>query len=402
MNENTIARLSIELLPHFGWTIHDEPVYSPGSTVQGTRHLVLSFISSSLSLPLADILSDLLSCLGVVRIHCDDLEVVSTAATRLRIVFHGAETTHGHREQLFGTQHYLWRDKDPLTLEYPFTAELPMIQLPPTVLDNTTYSFKMGLTAFLEGDHSVLARTFRPVIYRPLLETRLVKQTHAVSVPLACRPSNSNSSAMNDNNANATLSLYALDYVPGDALSAHVSLPADDPETSVDVHVELIQTTQSTLFKNSTKLAVVIASTHQIIQSKDHPFTVVLGMDVPESSVPTFTYGRVTTIRYHLLVKVVRKQPGLFSRSRVTTFDAAPITIGTLPYGVHAPEGLVPYTLFDTVFATNKSQSSNRMLPVPKFFPPIESEDVPPPYEPTQLPQYQVLTPPSLSPSSSA
>lgn len=339
--------------------------------------------------------------LGVVRIHCDDLEAVSAAATRLRIVFHGAEAIYGHRDQLFGTQHYLWRDKDPLMLEYPFTAELPLIQLPPTVLDNTTYSFKLGLTAFLEGNRSVLARTFRPIIYRPLLETRLVKNSHAVSVPLVSKAGSSSSSAANDT-ADATLSLSALDYIPGDALSAHVTLPADDAETTIDVHAELIQTTHSSLFRNDTKLAVVVASTHQTVHSAGHPFTVMLSMGVPESSVPTFTYGRFAAIRYHLVVKVVRKQSSLFSRARVSTFDAAPITIGTLPYGVHAPEGLDPYTLFDNVFTTDKSQSSNSTLPVPKFLPPIESEDVPPPYEPTQLPQYQVVTPPSLSPSSSA
>ncbi|KAF7729352.1 hypothetical protein EC973_004608 [Apophysomyces ossiformis] len=329
----TSSRLSIILLPEFGWTIQDQPVYGPGSVFQG-------FVQLDLKQPIM--------------------------ADRIRLVFHASESTfeRGYHEQFFGTQRVLWDSKANGTLleepsnRFYFTIQMPLVQFPPS-MQTEQYRCAFRLTAHLDlpGNQSIQEQ--KPVLYMPFIETCLLK------TPLEFRDTKHDTTAI--------FKVNALDYVPGDRISG--SLEFDSEATGVSVKLFQISTL---LQENKQCSKVVTSNAHKLKQSR-----MQVSLELPQDLTPSFSYGRVISISYKLCVNIEHK--GAF-RLKQWAFEL-PITIGTLGYGIRASDDLQLYTSFRSVFDTSNSPSGPS-LPVPRFMRAIEYEESLPVYVPERLPPY--------------
>ncbi|KAG0166124.1 hypothetical protein DFQ28_004913 [Apophysomyces sp. BC1034] len=336
----TATELSIVLLPEFGWTIQDQLVYGPGSVFQGYVQLTL------------------------------EQQVV---ADRLRLVFHASESTfqHEYREQFFGTQRILWENKtsdgvlgEP-SYRFYFTIQMPLVQFPPSMLDEQ-YRCAFKLTAHLDLPNGRSIQAQKPVLYMPFIETSLLK------TPLELKDTS--------HNTTVSFKVCALDYVPGDVLTGTLKFESEATEVSMKLH------RISTLNHGKQQYTGVVASSvHKLYNARTE-----ITLDLPQDLTPSFSYGRVMSVAYKLSVKVERKGA---LRSKQWTFDL-PITIGTLGYGIRASDELQLYTSFRRVFDTNSSNSSDPLLPVPRFMRAIEYEESLPVYESDRLPSYDTTVVP--------
>ncbi|KAI8344636.1 hypothetical protein BC941DRAFT_409172 [Chlamydoabsidia padenii] len=310
MNHNQI---SLSIQNEFGWTMLDnEPVFGPGSVIQGQVHVL------------------------------DPLLFIH--ATRLRLIFHGAERTRQvpiYKNQFFGTQTVLWNSKQPTTTSvFDFTLQLPTVQFPPS-MDHPLYNCYFKLSVFLDGKDITASKE---ITFRPFLETILFKAPLVHTLGPA-----------------AQIALYALDYVPGATISIHFT------STSSNMHSVLMALDQTVICSKEKKKTRIVSMHH-------HPIPGDLCLTLPIDLPPSFSFSPLVAVTYHLIVKL--------GRSHVVTL---PIKIGTLGYGLRASSDLDIYSIFASAF---DDASSSNPLPLPVFMKTVEYENALPRYEADRLPAY--------------
>ncbi|KAG1170631.1 hypothetical protein G6F70_002094 [Rhizopus microsporus] len=185
--------IHIELLPEFGFTVQNEPVYGPGSVFQGIVHL--------------------------------KLKEVPVAADKIILTFRGAENaTAIHNGSYFIQSLWQRTRKDCLLAEteyhFPFTIQMSVTQFPPS-LEHKLYQSKFILTAKLIRSAFTLPTmmTQKEINYMPFIETSLLKK------PVITTKNNNTKPFV-------TVKLHSLEYVPGDTIPITItcySSPACGP-----------------------------------------------------------------------------------------------------------------------------------------------------------------------------
>ncbi|EPB82659.1 hypothetical protein HMPREF1544_10605 [Mucor circinelloides 1006PhL] len=387
----SIASVSIEILPEFGWSIGNERLFGPGTLFQG--HVV---------------------------VRCKEH---SARATRLRMHFQGVEAMltydvgpgiiRTNSNQLFGVRHTLWKkldDDDGLdamtTYKFLFTIQMPFVQFPPS-MHHDYYRCTYKLSAFLDpslGYGEVPVMSQRCINYIPLTETRLLK------TPLYLKDLKSKRKQVPSSNMpSVTVKLNSVEYLSGDTVQAAICPQFTGSNSSscnvYDYHVTMNLYQISTFSADSVPILSQLVDTqshHIEVQdsNKNNEFRVALKLkeDLP----PSFEYSKIMTLAYKLKVKVyIKKRRTSFSltvtqnkpaegsrklkemmtnlpwpSTAMSTFETD-IVVGTLSRGVRAGEDLQEYTSFRT-----------SQVPSPKFIKHIEYEDELPRYESTRLPSY--------------
>ncbi|KAI9498473.1 hypothetical protein BDB00DRAFT_867621 [Zychaea mexicana] len=386
MATHTTTKLSVYLHPEFGWTAANTtaPVFGPGSVLRGS-----------------------------VRVHLPSNQ--QQQPDQLRIVFHASETLTGvpnadaysvdgryRHEQFFGSQRILWTSKDkPLEngTELSFTIQLPMVQFPPSIEIANFYACRFRLSTFLEGpticssnsdnyaaDSSsrhrpLIAKAQCPVVYVPQIETRASKeasnQQQQTRRPFTLE-------AVDKQQRNFKLQLDALDYIAGDTIQPLIYQPP-----AYRISMKLLQVFTIHAGKQKTFTRPIAESTNTQL------------LEIPDESIPSFTYGRLVSVSYKLRVSFHSREIGLSSRlllplkssssSAVVSFPDIPIRIGTLGYGIRSSDELQIYTAFQTIFRHKQQNTNNNMppLPIPRYVSSVGYKDTLPLYENYQLPSYQ-------------
>ncbi|RCH84823.1 hypothetical protein CU097_008433 [Rhizopus azygosporus] len=355
--------IHIELLPEFGFTVQNEPVYGPGSVFQGIVHL--------------------------------KLKEVPVAADKIILTFRGAENaTAIHngtyfivpllKNTFFGMQQSLWQRtrEDCLLTEteyhFPFTIQMPMTQFPPS-LEHKLYQCKFILTAKLIRSTFTLPTVMaqKEINYMPFIETSLLKKPVITT--------------KNNTKLFVTVKLHSLEYVPGDTIPITItcySSPAcgpfflqsnkakrDQPAAVSSVLIELCETV-GLVHRQALSTKRIVAShlyrtcqiTAACIGSEYH-----VQLTLPIHLTPTINYSRIIKISYTLSVKV-KSRLGPFHSS--TTNVDLPLKIGTLGYGIRASQDL------QVCYVESPSNS-------PRFLRSLQYEEALPLYEPVRLPSYQ-------------
>ncbi|KAL9539796.1 hypothetical protein MBANPS3_010062 [Mucor bainieri] len=398
----SIASVSIEILPEFGWSMGNERLFGPGTLFQG--HVV---------------------------VRCKEH---SARATRLRMHFQGVEAmltydvgpgvirTSSH--QLFGVRHTLWKKLDDddsglhamTTYKFLFTIQMPYVQFPPS-MHHDYYRCTYKLSAFLDpslGYGEVPVMSQRCINYIPLTETRLLK------TPLYLKDQKSSKrkqvpSSSNNNMPSVTVKLHSVEYLSGDTIQATICPKfAEGSSTSGNMynyHVTM------NLYQISTFTADSVPILSQLVETKTHQAEVQqqhqdnnnsnefrVGLKLKDDLPPSFEHSKIMTLAYTLKVKVyIKKRKTSFSlaaaammqnegssskklKEMMTTLPWASTTmytfetdivVGTLGRGVRTGQDLRDYTSF------RASQ-----VPIPKFIKHVEYEDELPRYESTRLPSY--------------
>ncbi|KAL9549452.1 hypothetical protein MBANPS3_005201 [Mucor bainieri] len=378
--------IEINLLPEFGWSIKNQPVYGPGSVFQ-----------------------------GFVKLNATEEQLQK--AERLRIVFHASESTYHsgyanpiYNQQLFGTQKVLWKRKDlqppvditPGTdISIPFIIQVPMVQFPPSANvmsegDGLSYHSNFVLSAYLDQDQGKtnIIKTHKSIIYMPFIETSISKKpVHITTIDKT------------DNNSPEStpfvhVNMSSLDYVLGDTIKIGLdinNIPRKAIE-SITTKLYQIQTWNRSSkkdkpLKNEKKIKHLICQNTIKHHSTDATtqFNVNTSLDVPVDGLPTFTYGPVFSLAYTLQISLKRKGK-LWSHD----FDLAdiPIKVGTLGYGIRSSEEIEFYSTFKNVFEQQSEEASSsapaaNALPVPRFLDVIEYEESLPLYTDDRLPIYE-------------
>lgn len=356
--------LSIELLPEFGWSIRDQPVYGPGSVFQ-----------------------------GFVKVHLDAVIPVE----RVRLAFYAIETIPPFdvvpgslrvaKRTLFSIQQTLWDCKgqtsNSLDIKsnhvFPFTIQMPMIQFPPTC-QHEAYRCNFQLIAILDapslGNNAPLIKTEIPVVCMPFVETSLLKN------PLMARSEKGDLAAV--------VRMRAQEYVPGDVIP--VSLRVDKKKNSgssskknsiqyVTVNIKLKQILSIVVFDDmQDQIKTICSASHKMILIDGAYCDADLSLKIPADASPSYDYGQLVNISYRLEVSAEQKGPlgGIWTNS--VEIDNIDITIGTLGYGIRTASDMKLYTDY---------ASDMKLMPVPKFMKAIEYEDALPVYDPAKLPGYE-------------
>lgn len=364
-----IVSISIELLPEFGFTVQDEPVYGPGSVFQGIVHL--------------------------------KMKESPVAADRIVLTFRGAEhATAIHdgikflvpliKNPFFGMQQTLWqRTRDDCLLteshyQFPFTIQMPMIQFPPS-MDHALYQCKFDLSAKLIRTTFTLPTvlTQRTISYMPFIETSLLKQP--------------NIEEGYHNGLYASAQLHSLAYVPGDSIPItivtsrrHVNkkrkAEEDQPAEVNSILLELCEKVEL-VQSRAVSITRVVASTLYKANSKGHNYSMTktingsgaeyqVALPLPVDLTPSINYSKVVRVSYTLRIKIKSSQCSLMGSLFNSVVDMElPLKIGTLGYGIRASQDLQVYYV-DT-------ESS------PRFLRSLEYEESLPLYESSRLPSYQ-------------
>ncbi|KAI8642398.1 hypothetical protein BD408DRAFT_432343 [Parasitella parasitica] len=380
--------LEINLLPEFGWSMKNQPVYGPGSVFQG-------FVKLS-----------------------NATEEQLQKADKLRIVFHASESTYHsgyvtptYSKQFFGTQKILWKRKDRMTnpeSSFPFIIQIPMVQFPPSAnvisqKEGLSYHSNFVLSAYLDQDQGRvnIIKSHKSIIYMPFIETSISKKP--ISITTIDRTENSSSETAPLVHVN----LSSLDYVLGDTLHVTLSINNIPKKTieSISTRLYQIQTWNKTSKKekstrNERKLKHIISQSVVKNQSNEitSQFTVDTSLDIPVDSLPTFTYSPVFSLSYVLKVNIKR-------RGKLWSYDSdlaeVPIKIGTLGYGIRSSEETELYSTFKTAFeqqfesagssseASSLPLTSSTTLPAPRFLDVVEYEESLPVYTDDRLPKYE-------------
>ncbi|KAI8062904.1 hypothetical protein BC940DRAFT_114428 [Gongronella butleri] len=341
--------LTVSIQSDSGWSLHGEPVYGPGSIIQGQVHF---------------------------RVFDESL---LQSLDQVRLVFHSTERVIGResqtildRRQLFGSQMRLWEGKHSMILDteytYPFYIQLPMVQFPPS-LDLPIYRCHYTISIFL--DEQELSRKpvlNLPIQFLPLLET-----------------SQSKSSIYQERDGFG-LSTHTLDYVPDDHINLDFLLPSTTSTGSSSmpshVQVELVQSVSS----GGHTIRTAIGSDQVSLSGKGS--SLQLRVHIPDDTTPTVSYSDLVTVSYRLVIRVRERR--LLGHSYRQIFDL-PIHIGTLGYGVRSPQDMQLYSIFRTTFSED-SLDTRPMIPAPSFLRDQESQtDFLPPYDSTRLPSYDYI-----------
>lgn len=393
----SIASVSIEILPEFGWSIGNERLFGPGTLFQG--HVV---------------------------VKCKEH---SARATRLRMHFQGVEAMLTYdvgpgiirtsSNQLFGVRHTLWKkldDDDGLhamtTYKFLFTIQMPFVQFPPS-MHHDYYRCTYKLSAFLDpslGYGEVPVMSQRCINYIPLTETRLLK------TPLYLKDQKSKRKQVpSPNMPLVTVKLHSVEYLSGDTIQAAICPKFTETNSSCSIYDYNVT---MNLYQISTFSADSVPILSQLVDTKSHHVEVQqdinsskssefrVGLKLKEDLPPSFEYSKIMTLTYKLKVKVyIKRRKASFSlttamqsktnegskklkemmstlpwpSTAMSTFETD-IVVGTLSRGVRAGDDLQDYTSF------RASQ-----VPIPKFMKHIEYEDELPRYESTRLPSYTTL-----------
>lgn len=366
MNKN--CTLSIDLLPEFGWSIKNTPIYGPGSVFQGSVKL---------------------------NIASDKLVV-----SRIRLAFSAYEkippfelspgVIRSSKQTIFSVQSILWESKGPsmnldrnTDISFPFTLQMPMVQYPPSI-EHFVYECKYQLIAIVDTPESI-AKTIPPIkidiplTYMPFVETSIMKS------PLSMEAQKSH--------LKAKLRMTATSFVPNDHIPIKMNITSTmikkkSNSTSlqyVTVNLKLIQTVTVKEFKEiSEQVKTITTVSHKLplvyYNQDDESLSTdaEIQLRIPADTTPSCDYSQLANISYKLQVNVEQKGPigGLWNYS--CNMDSIPLTIGTLGYGIKNSSELQLY-------------SSD--MPTPKFMKAIEYEDALPLYDPTKLPNYDSSSP---------
>ncbi|GAN07424.1 hypothetical protein MAM1_0160d06921 [Mucor ambiguus] len=364
-----IVSISIELLPEFGFTVQDEPVYGPGSVFQGIVHL--------------------------------KMKESPVAADRIVLTFRGAEhATAIHdgikflvpliKNPFFGMQQTLWqRTRDDCLLteshyQFPFTIQMPMVQFPPS-MDHALYQCKFDLSAKLIRTTFTLPTvlTQRTISYMPFIETSLLKQP--------------NIEEGYHNGLYASAQLHSLAYVPGDSIPITVvtsrrhankkrKAEEDQPAEVNSILLELCEKVEL-VQSRAVSITRVVASALHKATFKGHKYSMIktrngsgaeyqVDLPLPVDLTPSINYSKVVRVSYTLRIKIKSSQCSLMGPLFNSVVDMElPLKIGTLGYGIRASQDLQVYYV-DT-------ESS------PRFLRSLEYEESLPLYESSRLPSYQ-------------
>ncbi|KAG2230601.1 hypothetical protein INT48_004462 [Thamnidium elegans] len=357
--------LSIELLPEFGWSIKNQPVYGPGSVFQ-----------------------------GFVKLNFD----TELPIERVRLAFYAIETIppfdispgviRSVRKPLFSVQSVLWDSKQTLKLSqksshvFPFTIQMPMVQFPPSI-DHSTYSCCFRLIALLDTptlDCTTIKEEV-PILCMPFVETSLLKTPTFWNAKKG--------------DLSAELRMAAQEFVPGDNIS--ITLRVNNKNGSskkkstnslhyVTVHIKLIQTLTVSAFDdvpNQSKTVAAVSSKLLLINSLDGCGTYCdgdLSLKLPYDLCPSYDYSKLANISYRLQLTVEQKGPmgGIWNYS--VSVDNISITVGTLGYGIRTSNELKLYS---------DIEESTSSIMSPQFMKAIEYEDSLPLYDASKLPDYE-------------
>ncbi|KAI8062905.1 hypothetical protein BC940DRAFT_308027 [Gongronella butleri] len=370
--------LTLHLLPEFGWTLQNKPVFGPGSVFQGHAQLTLHE-------PLA----------------LDRVRLVFQAKEEGAMLHYKQGGDDAHPTSLFAVQQTLWESKDGCkhleagTHAFAFTVQMPMVQFPPS-MDHALYQCQFKLVAVAEKlrDACDDARTRykslllreEELVYMPFVATSVNKQPfHATQ---------------EQGELKVTTALPSLDVLLGNALegTVHVSLPAASSTKAKSLHFTatlhqcvlptLTAATHANLEANPTAMRAVAQLAFKMDpeaprkndDASQPTYHSAFRLPIPEDLPPTFTYGQLVTVTYRLVLVVKRKGPlGMWANAWTREF---PVTLGTLGIGLHAPPDLQVYT---TLMADDDETMLQRR---PKFMKAVEYEDALPLYEPAKLPEY--------------
>ncbi|KAI8337326.1 hypothetical protein BD560DRAFT_413335 [Blakeslea trispora] len=356
-------KLSIELLPEFGFATQDEPVYGPGSVFQGIVHL--------------------------------RMKETPVAADKLVLTFRGAEhATAIHdgvkflvpltKNPFFGMQQTLWqRTRDDCLLsenhyQFPFTIQMPMTQFPPS-MEHALYQCRFDLSAKLIRTTFTLPTilTQRTISYMPFIETSLRKQP---IIEEGCH-----------NGLNVSVRLHSLDYVPGDSIpitivTSYSHKKQDQPAEVNSILLELCETVR--LVQNeAVSVTRTVASHLHKPNTKGYRYGLVntsrgrgaehkISLDLPVDLTPSINYSKIVRVSFMLRIKVKSSQGTFLSPIFNSSVDMElPLKIGTLGYGIRASQDLKVYY--------RDTESS------PRFLRSLEYEESLPLYESTKLPSYE-------------
>ncbi|ORX59672.1 hypothetical protein DM01DRAFT_1405177 [Hesseltinella vesiculosa] len=360
-------QLNLVLLPEFGWTIQNKPVFGPGSVFQG--HVDLNLCK---------------------RLLLDRVRLVFQARERL----HYCQTANGVDENkaglLFAVQQTLWESKqgnrqlDPGHHELAFTIQMPMVQFPPTV-DQDFYKCTFKLIAVAEralpaGGFRTLLLHEEPLMYMPFVETSLNKLPFQIQ--------------QKQDDMVVTVAMPTLDVLLGEELRGqlqvcHTTTNKPKPLEYVLRLQQCMTPLDEDLDPHTRDVASLVGkllpgrNTQPDDDSKKNKTVLVASYEtdfqlaVPEHLPPTFTYGRLAAITYRLVMTIKRNGPlGMWAYEWT---KEVPVTLGTLGLGLHVPIDLHIYTTLPKETAQQQR---------PRFMKAIEYEDALPLYEPIKLPDY--------------
>ncbi|KAL1929203.1 hypothetical protein VTP01DRAFT_2262 [Rhizomucor pusillus] len=340
---NTV-KISIELLPEFGWSCKGQHVFGPGSVFQGFVRVSVNKV-------------------GIINASCIRLLFQASDGIPARELGPGL-LRNAKKTVLFGIQKILWNQGilDKSSYSFPFIIQLPMMQYPPSI-ETPDYQCTFRLTARLE-DHDANTYMFvqRKIIYVPFLETTLAKAPPFLQ---------------QQQDRQLSLKIAKLDYVPGDTIQLTLDAPPSD-------HIVIAKVVRIITFLADNSRDETIACQER--QGSSHTdTTIMINFDLPSAPdlVPSFSYGIHVSISYQLQVTVEhqKKRISTLLSSSAAKFRV-PIRIGTLGLGVRAPDSLVYY-----------STIANIQEYTPKFVDTIENENYLPPYDSSRLPEYNTNDP---------
>ncbi|KAK4516126.1 general transcription repressor [Mucor velutinosus] len=368
----TSCSFSIELLPEFGWSIKDTPVYGPGSVFQ-----------------------------GFVKLNIESLDLV---VERIRLAFYAVETIppfelspgvlRTTKRTLFSVQQVLWHSQQQtLKLDtdadysFPFTIQMPMVQFPPS-MDHSFYRCAFQLIAFVDTPSSIARltepiRTDIPIICMPYVETSVLKS------PLFMVSSKAH--------LTAKVKMSAHDFVPNESIPVRLDITSNKPAPSggslqyITAHLKLVQTLHIVAFDDlNDQVTTVAKASHKLLMieylgGKGTCCQADLELKLPADLTPSYNYGNLVQVSYKLQISIEQKGPmgGIWSYN--VSMDDVPVTIGTLGYGIKSSSELKMYSLFEP-----SSSSGSKSMPLPKFMKAIEYEDALPLYDATRLPDYEL------------
>ncbi|KAG2172975.1 hypothetical protein INT44_004716 [Umbelopsis vinacea] len=331
---NSPVKLSIDLLPEFGWRINGEPVYSPGSIFEGSVK-----VDTATNIPQATIK---ILFVGTEKLR-PDVAAISGVMLEQRPIF-------AVRSILFGKEGP--QDIPSGKQQYHFAIQLPMVNYPPTFV-HSMCSCSFRLIAVLESNSTQRVYSEQSIRYIPYIETSPLKDTYALTAH------------------GSSISVPSLSYLQSDTIPIHYE-SKNSPVTSVTVKLRRRLTygddgvedhLDETLASEEIKLTNTLNGT--------------VYFNLPESIIPTIDYSSWMSMTYSLEVTVRRQK-----RMGTAAHFMVPLTIGTMGPGIRTPSDLKPYNQFKEA-----ADTSRRVVPC--FVQRIEYEDCLPEYASYKLPNYQ-------------
>ncbi|KAI8971573.1 hypothetical protein BDF20DRAFT_885152 [Mycotypha africana] len=396
--QKSTCSLDISLLPEFGWSIKDQPVYGPGSVFQGIVKLKL--LSRVPNIEKVKLSFRAYECIPPFEISPGVLRKA--------------------RSNLFAVQRTLWSakcdgaaKKFEANSEYtfPFTIQMALLQLPPSA-NHPAYQCKYQLVASLETSKENDAQSAintsvqcsKDVLYMPYIETKLLKK------PILLEARRGHLSVHAE--------ISSFDYVPNDTIPITMSVSSfkmdrKSPFKYVTIQAKLVRVVQVIAFEGiKDHVETVKVNLHKMLliscPAENHSNDIqntpchnndqhlycckaTISLHIPADVTPNVDYGRLAQIRYKLQLSVQQKGPmgGIWNYN--TKLEDIPLNIGTLGYGIGVSPDLKFYSKYYPAPASSYQSNRNvpnSHMPTPMFMKAIEYEDALPLYEPHRLPTY--------------